>query len=64
MRWTILISEYTIVEMQERLAQLDELTILELLDITSEELVLFLQDQIIEKYDQLLERFSDDDGDD
>lgn len=55
-----MISEYTIVEMQERLAQLDELTILELLDITSEELVLFLQDQIIEKYDQLLERFSDD----
>jgi hypothetical protein len=59
-----MISEYTINEMQERLAQLDELTILELLDITSEELVLFLQDQIIEKYDQLLERFSDDeDGD-
>lgn len=56
----ILLSEYTITEMQEKLSMLDELTILELLDITSEELVVFLQDQIIEKYDQLLERFNDD----
>lgn len=60
----IMISEYTIVEMQERLAQLDELTILELLDITSEELVYYLQDCVIEKYDQLLERFQESDEDD
>lgn len=58
-----MISEYTIIEMQDKLATLDEMTILELLDITSEELVIFLQDQIIEKYDQLLERFSDDSED-
>lgn len=57
----MMISEYTIVEMQEKLATLDELTILELLDLTSEDLVYYLQDCIIEKYDQLLERFSEDD---
>jgi hypothetical protein len=55
-----MISEYTINEMSEKLAQLDELTILELLDITSEELVYYLQDCVIEKYDQLIERFSDE----
>ena len=60
----IMISEYTINEMSEKLAQLDEMTILELLDITSEELVMFLQDQIIEKYDQLLERFSEESDED
>lgn len=59
-----MISEYTIIEMQDKLATLDEMTILELLDITSEELVIFLQDQIIEKYDQLLERFSDESNQD
>lgn len=59
-----MISEYTINEMSEKLAQLDEMTILELLDITSEELVMFLQDQIIEKYDQLLERFSEESDED
>jgi len=41
----------------EKLAQLDELTILELLDITSEELVEFLADQVVEKYDELIEYF-------
>lgn len=59
-----MVNEYTITEMSDKLAQLDELTILELLDITSEELVVFLQDQIIEKYDQLLERFSEESDED
>lgn len=59
----IMISEITINEMSEKLAELDELTILELLDITSEELVCFLQDQIVEKYDILLERFSEESED-
>lgn len=45
--------------MMEKLTQLDELTILELLDITSEELVVFLADQIEEKYEDLLEEFAD-----
>jgi len=58
-----MISDITINEMSEKLAMLDELTILELLDITSEELVMFLQDQIVERYDILLEKFSEDDED-
>lgn len=57
------ITERTLQEMMERLSQLDELTILELLDITSEELVEFLADQVIEKYDQLLEYFDEDEED-
>lgn len=56
-------SELTIEEIKEKLAQLDELTILELLDITSVELVEFLTDQVIEKYDDLLEALSDNDED-
>lgn len=58
-----IISEKTIEELKDKLIQLDELTILELLDITSEELVEFLHDQIEEKYDQLIEYFTEDDED-
>jgi len=53
-------NELTLNELIEKLGQLDELTILELLDVTSEELCEFLTDQIVEKYDQLIEYFSDD----
>jgi len=56
-------SNQTIPELMEKLAQLDELTILELLDITSEELVEFLADQVVEKYDELIEYFGDGDSD-
>lgn len=56
-------SELTIEEIKEKLAQLDELTVLELLDITSVELVEFLTDQVIEKYDDLLEALSDNEND-
>lgn len=49
------LSEYTIEEVKEKLRQLDEVYILELLDITSEELVEFLTDQIIERYDIIIE---------
>jgi hypothetical protein len=45
----------------EKLVQLDELTILELLDVTSEELVEFLADQVEEKYEDLIDYFSSDD---
>lgn len=55
-----MINEKTINELIEKLQQLDELSILELLDITSEELPMFLIDQIEEKYDQLLEYFDED----
>lgn len=53
----------TILELMEKLSQLDELTILELLDINSEELVEFLADQIVEKYDDLVEYFGEDEYD-
>jgi DNA-directed RNA polymerase subunit H (RpoH/RPB5) len=53
-------NEKTITEMIERLQQEDEMTILELLDITSEELPQLLMDQVEERYDVLLEYFEDD----
>lgn len=59
-----MINELTLNELIEKLAQCDELTILELLDITSEELVEFLADQVVEKYDQLIEYFNDSDDED
>ena len=54
-------NELTINELKDKLAQLDELTILELLDITSEELVEFLTDQVVEKYDELMDAFTNED---
>lgn len=54
------LNEKTIQELIEKLQQLDELTILELLDVTSEELPLFLVDMIEYKYDQLIEYFDED----
>lgn len=52
--------ERTIPELMEKMSQLDELTILELLDVTSEELVVFLQDQIVDKCDDLNDYFDDE----
>jgi hypothetical protein len=57
------VTEKTIEEIKEKLSQCDELTILELLDITSEELVEFLSDQIEYKYDQLIEYFDENEFD-
>jgi lipoate-protein ligase A len=57
---TRMIDNKTIEDLKERLRGLDELTILELLDVTSEELVEFLTDQVVERYDVLLEYLSDD----
>ena len=59
-----MLNERTISEMIERLQQEDELTILELLDITSEELAPMLIDQIEERYDILLEYFAEEDQED
>jgi len=50
----------TLEEVKERLSKFDELTVLELLDVTSEELVEFLSDQIEYKYEQLIEYLSED----
>lgn len=53
-------NELTMQDLLDKLRELDELTILELLDVTSEELVMDLQDRIVEKFDQLVEYFGDD----
>jgi hypothetical protein len=55
-----MINEKTINELIEKLQQCDELTVLELLDITSEELPVLLIDMVEEKYDQLLEYFREE----
>lgn len=55
---------YTIEELKDKLRQVDELSILELLDITSEELVDFLTDQIEERYNVVSEYFEEEDSDD
>jgi hypothetical protein len=55
-----MINERTLNELVEHLQQLDEMTILELLDISSEELPNLLIDLVEEKYDQLLEYFDDE----
>lgn len=45
----------TLLELQERLKRLDEISLLELLDITSEEIVEMFIDRIEDNYDRLLE---------
>lgn len=55
---------FTIEDLKEKLRQTDELTVLELLDLTSEELIDLLTDQIEEKYDELAEYFADEESDD
>ena len=58
-----MINERTLYELVEKLQQCDELTILELLDLTSEELPLVLMDQVEERYDILLEYFDEPEDD-
>jgi hypothetical protein len=57
------INERTLYELVEKLQQCDELTILELLDLTSEELPIVLMDQVEERYDILLEFFDEPEDD-
>lgn len=45
----------TLKELQERLKRLDELSLLELLDITSDEIVEMFIDRIEDNFDRLLE---------
>ncbi len=45
----------TLQELQEMLKRLDELSLLELLDITSEEIVEMFIDRIENNYDQLMD---------
>lgn len=55
-----MIDNKTIEELIEKLQRLDELTILELLDVTSEELPVLLADMVVERYDILVEYLSDE----
>jgi len=50
----------TINELFDRLKELDELSILEILNISSEELVQRFQDEIEERYDNLVTKFEDE----
>lgn len=51
----------TLHELCEKLKQLDEISVLELLNISSEELIERFQDEIEERYDNLTEQFEDED---
>jgi hypothetical protein len=52
----------TLVDIIERLKQLDEVTIMEVLDLSTEYLVERFADVIEDKFDQLEADFSDDDS--
>ena len=52
----------TINELFDRLKELDELSILEILNITSEEIIQRFQDEIEERFDNLVTKFEDEDN--
>lgn len=52
----------TLHELCEKLKQLDEISVLELLNISSEELIVRFQDEIEERFDNLTEQFEDEDN--
>lgn len=53
--------ELPLKELLRRLAEYDEMTILELLEIDSSKLVVYLEDAIAEQYEELLAKLPDDD---
>lgn len=53
----------TLEEIKERLKGLDEMTLLEILDLSSEELVDYLEDRIIEFFDDLEKDLEEDEED-
>lgn len=54
----------TIYELQDRLKEIDELSVLEILDITSEEIADKFLDKIEERYPKILAYFEEPDEDD
>lgn len=52
----------TITELQEKLKQIDEVSLLEVLEIDAEDLVARFVDKIEAKYDELIEEFTEDMG--
>jgi len=53
--------EIPLSELKERLANIDEVTLLELLNLNSGELIELLSDYIEENYDDLLSKLQDED---
>lgn len=51
-------------ELLRALAEYDEMTILELLEIDSSKLVVYLEDVIAEKYEELLQKLPDTEEED
>jgi len=51
----------TIHDLFDRLKELDELSILEILDLSSEQLIDRFQDEIEDKFDDLIGKFEDED---
>lgn len=52
----------TLTDLQEKLKLIDEVSLMEILEITSEDLVTRFIDKIETKYDQLITEFDDDDN--
>lgn len=50
----------TLEELKEHLVSVDEITLLEMFNISSEELVERFEDKIEEKYDQLIKDYGND----
>lgn len=59
-----MIYEVPLEELKEKLSSYDEVTLLELLDLNSNQLVNLLEDVIEEKYDELLSKISDEEEED
>lgn len=51
----------TLYELQEKLKEIDEISILEILNITTEDLIDNFGDKIEQKYDDLIKDFNDED---
>jgi hypothetical protein len=51
----------TLTDLQEKLKQIDEISLMEILEISSEDLVQRFLDKIEERYDSLIEEFEEED---
>lgn len=54
----------TLNDLKEKLKQIDEISLLEILDITSEDIVENFEDKIEEKMEELCEEFEDEESED
>lgn len=49
----------TLVELKEKLKNVDEISLMELLDVSSEDLIEAFEDKIEERYEELQKEFAD-----